>query len=178
MPTQVLQPPTAEPVTVDEVKARLRLTSTDDDAAISTYIVAAREHAERVSRRSLAAKEYVHVIDRFPPPSEPIRLPNPPLAAVSAITFIDSTLTSVAWDPSEYFVAANQAPALVVPKPGSTYPSTGNVPGAVAVLYTTGPDTLPASWAQNIIEIAVYIYDHPGEVVPASLVTIPKIYVY
>ena len=179
MPTPVLQQPSAEPVSLDEVKDRLRLTSTDDDAAITTYISAAREHAERVSRRSLAPKTYAQILDRFPFHNEPIRLTNPPVTGVTAIKYLDSTLTSQTWDPTEYFLAASQSPALIIPKPGNTYPATARVPGAVEVDFTTGPDAddLPVSWKQNIIELAVFIYDHPGEIVPASLVTIPKIFV-
>ena len=179
MPTPVLQQPTSEPVSLDDVKARLRLTSTDDDALITAYISAAREHAERVSRRSLAAKQYSQIFDRFPFANEPIRLTNPPVVSVDAIRYLDYTLTSQTWEPSAYFVAANQSPALVIPAPGNCYPPTAFVPGAVEVDFTTGPsvDGLPVSWKQNIIEIAVFIYDHPGEIVPASLVTIPKIFV-
>lgn len=126
-------PPT-EPVAVDDVKARLRLTTTADDATIALQITAAREFAEKVTRRSLCFKSYAYIIDRFPFPHEPIRVPVPPLIAVTGITFLDSTLTEQTWDPADYFIAGKQSPALIVPVPGIIYPPTAHVPGAVEIL--------------------------------------------
>src|SRR5690242_15085154 len=127
MSLQIVTGPTAEPVTVDEVKARLRITSTNDDATIAAHITAAREFAEKETRRSLAYKSYALYLDRFPYPYEPIRVPVPPLVAVSAVKYLDPvTLVSTTWDPTEYLVSAVQSPGLIFPNPiaptGRVYP--------------------------------------------------------
>lgn len=178
MSLQIVTPPTAEPVTVAAVKARLRLTTTADDANIALYISSAREFAERVTRRSLAAKSYALFMDRFPAPYEPIRLPAPPLTEVTAIKFYDDTLTQQTWDPTEYWVALNQSPALIVPTPGIVYPCAARVPGAVEIDFTTGPASISDDWQRVIENITIFIYEHPGEPVPEILVNIPKIYVF
>ena len=187
--------PTTEPVAVDDVKARLRLTTTADDVTIAGQITQAREFAEKVSRRSLAYKSYSGFLDRFPFPHEPIRMPVPPIVSVTAIKFYDSTLTQQTWDPTEYWVASAQSPALIVPIPGLIYPPTASVPGAVEVDFAAGwgypgapasggtpaipaGPALPSDWQRSIQDVAVFIYEHPGEPIPEALVQIPKVYVF
>lgn len=171
--------PTAEPVTLAEVKARLGLTSTVDDAKITQQITAAREFAEKETRRSLCVKSYTLVLDRFPYLHEPIRLPVPPLVSVTTITFLDSTLTPQTWDPTEYFVAAKQSPALIVPVPGNVYPCPVRVPGAVEIDFIAGfgadgGQTIPQHLQEGIRELAVHFYEHPSVVTSEGLKEIPS----
>jgi uncharacterized phiE125 gp8 family phage protein len=187
MSLQIITPPTAEPVTVAEVKARLRLTTTADDSVILSNITAAREFAEKATRRSLAYKSYAYFLDRFPCPSEPIRIPVPPLIAVTAIKYLDGTLTQQTWDPLEYFVAPMQSPALIVSKPTFIYPCAGPVPGAVEIDFTAGygypgqqtPTVIPAGpicpehLKEGIRQLAVHIYEHPEAVTPEGLKEAP-----
>jgi uncharacterized phiE125 gp8 family phage protein len=174
MSLQIKTPPTVEPVTLDEVKARLRLTTTADDDSITGHITAAREFAEKVSRRSLTVKAYAFFMDRFPHPYEPISLPAPPLVSVTAVKYLDESLTSQTWDPTEYFVASNNVPALIVPKPGLIYPATGRVPGAVEVDFTAGyTNDCPEHLKEGIRQLAVHIYDHPEAVTSEGLKEAP-----
>ena len=187
MSLQITTPPSAEPVTVDEVKARLRLTTTADDATIALQITAAREFAEKVTRRSLCVKSYAYILDRFPYPHEPIRVPVPPLIQITGITYLDETLTSQTWDPAEYFVAGKQSPGLIVPVPGLIYPATARVPGAVEVDFTAGygfpgaagPPIIPAGpvcpehLKEGVRQLTVHIYEHPEAVTSEGLKEAP-----
>jgi uncharacterized phiE125 gp8 family phage protein len=184
-----------EPVTLAALKARMKLTSTADDTQLTGIITQAREIAERVSRRCLAYKSLAYTMDRFPYPHEPIRVPVPPLISLTSITFFDETVTEQTLDPSEYWVAAQQIPALIAPKPGIVWPPTARLPGAVTLNFTAGYNypgaaavgstpaippgpALPVSWANNIMDLAVFIYENAGVRVPESLVQIPKVYVF
>lgn len=185
----------AEPVTLAQLKLRLKLTSTADDTQLTGIITQAREVAERVSRRSLAYKSYAYTLDHFPWPYAPIRVPSPPLIAVTSITYFDNTLTEQTLDPSEYWVALNQSPALVALVPTNVWPNVGRVPGAVTLSINAGygypgaaevGDTpaippgpvIPVSWANNILDIAVFAYENAGATIPDTLVQIPKVYVF
>jgi uncharacterized phiE125 gp8 family phage protein len=117
--------PSAEPVTVQEVKDELRLSGTIDDAMISRKITAAREFAEKITRRSLVYKGYVNYLDRFPSPGQPIRVPAPPLISVTSVLYLDTALNTQTWDSAEYFVASKQSPGLIVPKAGLRLPGSG-----------------------------------------------------
>src|ERR1041385_140985 len=184
----ITAPPSVEPVTVAEVKARLGLTTTADDAKITSNITAAREYAEKVTRRSLAYKSYAYYPDGFPCPGEPIRVPVPPLIAVTAIKYLDSTLAQQTWDAAEYFVAAVQSPGLIVPKPGFVYPCPVSVPGAVEIDFTAGYDysgnaqatppipagpVCPEHLREGIRQLAVHIYEHPSAVTSEGLKEAP-----
>ena len=170
MSLQIITQPTAEPVTVDEVKKRLRLTTDTDDSMIGTQITAAREYAEKVTRRSLAVKGYAAFFDRFPVPGAPIRIPVPPLVSVTAIKYLDSSLEAQTWDAAEYFVASQQTPGLIVPKPGFVYPSPVLVPGAVEIDFTagSGSDT-PEHLKEGIRQLAVHLYEHPEAITSEGL---------
>lgn len=177
MAVQIISGPTAEPVTLAELKDQCRLDPSDtlQDTMLSGYITAARVTAERVTRRSLASKVYKIFFDRFPSPGEPIRLPLPPVTAVSAIKYLDSTLTLQTWDPTEYFLALVQSPALVVPVPGQVYPCPARVPSAVEVDMTAGFDgaggpalaVVMPDLKEAVKQIAQHYFDHP-EVISAE----------
>lgn len=183
----IITGPTAEPVTLAEVKARLRLTDTTDDALITTQITAAREYAEKMTRRSLNYKTYSAFFDGFPDCGKPIRVPVPPLIALTAVKYLDSTLTWQTWDPSEYYVAALQVPALIVPTPANIYPCPADVPGSVEVDFTAGygypgqttptvippGPTCPEHLKEGIRQLAVYIYEHPSVITSEGLKEAP-----
>src|SRR5579872_4687822 len=106
--------PSTELCTVDEVKSVLRLDTTADDVQLASLIKAAREVAERTTRRSLVYKGYVFYRDRFPtmgyyldhtieraffgnqlsdePERSAIRIPNPPLISVESVLYLDTDL--------------------------------------------------------------------------------------
>lgn len=187
MSLQIITGPTAEPITLTEVKARLRLTDTIDDATITALIPVAREYAEKMTRRSIAFKTYAAFFDSFPDLCKPIRVPAPPLIAVTAIKYLDSTLTQQTWDPSEYYVAYMQVPGLIVPTPLNVYPCPAVVPGAVEVDFTagygyagtTGPPVIPPGpvcpehLKEGIRQLVVYLYEHPDTVTSEGLKEAP-----
>ena len=55
---RVVTPATTEPVTVDDVKAHLRVTHAADDALLTAQITAAREYIEAFTGLALAGVEY------------------------------------------------------------------------------------------------------------------------
>src|SRR3954464_5988323 len=66
MPAILLTPPTAEPWSVAEAKAFLRVEHDDDDAVIAALIAAARGHVEALSRRALLVQRWRCVLDAWP----------------------------------------------------------------------------------------------------------------
>jgi Phage gp6-like head-tail connector protein len=80
---QIESPAAAEPVTLAEAKSHLRVTISDDDALIATYVQAAREGVEAFLGRSLVNKGYRQSLDAFP-------------------YFTDTMLSQLAYPPSYY----------------------------------------------------------------------------
>lgn len=169
-----------EPVTLADLKGRIKLTSTADDTQLTGLITAAREFAERVSNRCLAPRQYVETRDSFPYPTAPLILPRPPLVSVDKVEYLLDDYTWTTWDASEYWVALNNVPAALQPRKVSGYvypPTLIHTPGCVRITFTAG-GTIEKNWALNIEDIAVFMYENAGVPVPLSLVTIPKIHTF
>lgn len=78
--------------------------------------------------------------DRFPCAGETgLVVPLPPLAAVSAVTYVDTAGATQTWASSNYTVVNEQRlPSRVVLAYGASWPSTRDVPQAVTITYTAG----------------------------------------
>ena len=110
----VVTPPASEPLTLDEAKLHLRVTTDDDDDHISRCISAARQHAEVFLNRALLTTTFRLRADSFPDlpnatlkyftptysvesylaraislMSGPIYVPRPPFQSVVSFTFVD-----------------------------------------------------------------------------------------
>jgi len=166
-----------EPVTLAALKSRIKLTSTVDDSQLTGLITAAREFAERISNRCLAPRQFIDYRDCFPYPTKELQIPRPPLVSVDRVEYLeDDYQTWTTWDPSEYWVALSNIPAILQPRRGFTYPPTlMHTAGCVRITFTAGSD-LPLHWTLNITDIAVFMYENAGVPVPTNLVTIPKIH--
>lgn len=65
MPAQLITPPAAEPVTLAEARAHLRLEVADDDAYLLSLITMARQYVEEVCWRGLVKQTWELVLDSF-----------------------------------------------------------------------------------------------------------------
>lgn len=92
---RLITPPAAEPVTVAEAKARLRLTVTSQDAMIGAMITAARLHVEQLTGRALIDQTWEMYLDCFPAGS--ILLPRGPVQEVTEFEWITSADVTNTW---------------------------------------------------------------------------------
>ena len=160
--------PLLEPLTIDEARLQCVLdpSFTDDDALLSSLIVAARQYVEKITHRAIFPRTMQLFLDHFPYPvydgtinpndrhclygyfwhALAIRLPKPRALSVQSITYIDLTNTTQTLDPSKYFVDINSEPARIVPMPGVYWPYTQSwLPNSVVVSYTAGSHVLTVS---------------------------------
>lgn len=82
-------PPTAEPLTLVEVKAHLRLDGGEEDALLLSLITTAREHLERETGLCLMAQSWRLYLDDWPGDGV-IRLAKAPVQAIQMITVYDA----------------------------------------------------------------------------------------
>ena len=83
--------PAAEPITLAEAKAHLRVDTSTDDTLITGYITTAREWVEDYIDRALITQRLVMTLDTFP---EEIELPRPPMVAVGTATAVSVTFVT------------------------------------------------------------------------------------
>lgn len=132
----LLTPPATEPVTLAEVKTRLRIDDATDDAGVNRLIAAATKHAESITRRAFVTQQWALTLDAFPCGS--ISLPLPPLQSVQEISYIDSDGATVVLASTEYLVDKNGLIGMIHRAYQKQWPTTRAQPMAVTIKFTAG----------------------------------------
>jgi uncharacterized phiE125 gp8 family phage protein len=158
---RLITPPAVEPVTLDLAKQQCRVDYPEDDLLIQTYIVAARQYAEKYTNRAFFTQQWELSRDHFPLPRFQttltpeqrydwpffgsawdyfaIRLPKPKCISVDSVTYLDLTATKQTLDPSTYYVDTSSEPARLVPAQNLFWPYTQQyLPGSIKITFTTG----------------------------------------
>ena len=164
MSLTLVSPPAAEPVTLVEAKAHLKVDTTDDDALIASLITAARARAEWHTGRAFVTQSWTLWLDAWPPGGV-VEIPLPPLQSVTQVqTFALDDSASVL-DPSLYQVDAASAPARLALK-GIFALANLRAVNAVKIAFTAGygdASAVPAPVKQAILQIAADLYTHRGD---------------
>lgn len=84
-----LLPPTAEPITLAEVKAHLRLDTSDEDALLATLIRTARDYLEAETGLCLIVRPLRLYLDDWPA-SRVIQIARGPVQAIETVTVYDA----------------------------------------------------------------------------------------
>lgn len=105
--------PAAEPISLAEAKAHLRVDAADEDALIGSLISAARLLIERTMGLALITQGWSYYLDHWPQ-SCCITLPLAPVQAVSAITLYDADDAPTVLDAGSYAVDVVSEPARLV----------------------------------------------------------------
>ncbi len=182
----LVTPPAAEPVSLAEAKAQMRVDTSDDDTLISSLIVAARQAAEEHTRRALVNQTWRLSLDRFPArplnwwdgvrqganvpgTAAAIELPRPPLQSVTSLTTYDDADTASVMAAAGYFVDSDGEPGRVVLRAGNTWPTVERVAGGVEVLFVAGYGAsaadVPQAIRQGILLLAAHLYENREAVV-------------
>lgn len=92
----------AEPITLDQAKAHLRVVVADDDAYIYSLILAARQMAEGRLNRTIVQRRRVALFHAW---NTVFPLLKPPVISVDNIGYIDETGGEMLMDPGLFFLA-------------------------------------------------------------------------
>ncbi len=179
--------PTAEPVSLTEAKAHLRVDISTDDTLIEALIMAAREYCEGFQRRAYVTQTRELILDRFPSTGATIELPMAPLRSVSSIKYTDKDGVETTWAASNYIADTKSEPGRVSLGYGKSWPSTTLRPiNGVSIRYVVGYTT---PFTANVTTDTLTAVGHPyangdvvrisntGGAVPAGLSTLTDYYV-
>ena len=128
--------PAAEPISLAEAKAHLRIDADDEDALIEQLIVAARMFVERSLGLALITQGWSYFLD-FWPRSSCVTLPIAPVQAVSAVILHDGAGGSTTLDADDYAVDVLSQPARLVLN-GATPPVVARALNAFEIAFTAG----------------------------------------
>ena len=171
-----LLPPAAEPVTLAEAKAHLRLEISDEDALITALIRTARLHLESRTGLCLIDRPLRLYLDDWPE-GRVIRLMRAPVRSIEAVTVYDAAGLPVEADVAGHVLDGAANPArLVLP----ARPQTARALNGIEIDFTAGfgetgaevPDMLKRALLLHVAAMfelrgAVSPGDQPG-VVPAG----------
>jgi len=193
MPLQVVTPPSAEPLHLNEALLHIKQDAGIDDAHITATVMAARKSAENRTWRQLVACRYKQVLDSFPgvglfgvqwgktfqTPRNAILLERVPVQVVESIKYTAMDGTTQTVDPATYTVDYSSEPCRITPVFGQIWPIPLPQIGAVWVTFIAGfaaPITVDATadtvaigiWKALAIGDAVRL-TNSGGVLPAPL---------
>src|SRR5690606_20751896 len=158
MSLTIVTPPAEEPVTLTEAKNHLRVDLTDDDSLISALIVAAREHAEAITRRAFITQTLKLSLDAFPANNGPIYVPMPPLQSVNSLKYFDTDgMEQTLTEGTDFLVDNESEPGRITPAPDTGWPATQNRPNAVSVELVAG--LCDASTAPKGLKLAILLME-------------------
>lgn len=146
--------PALEPVSLIEAKSHLRIdaSTTDYDAEITAWIIAARRWAEGHTGRPIGQQTWKLTLDTWPgqcdrwgpgrweslPYRDAILLPKPPVTAVSSIEYVDVDGVTQTLAANQYIARLDTVPARIVPAYGVTWPDLRGDEGGVRVTFVCG----------------------------------------
>lgn len=148
-----------EPVSLDELRAHLRIELNDEDSYLTLLISAARGVAENYIDGIIADRSFTYVIDEFP---SVIKLPIRPVDSSSIeVTYVDED--GVSQTLNEFGVSSDKFKISIFPAYGSDWPKTEKGFNKVTVTFTAGigafEGSMPTYVKHAILMIASTLYD-------------------
>lgn len=135
MSTVLASAPTAEPVTLNEVKRQRNITGSDDNEELTRLIYAARRYAENYTGRAFITQVWDLFFDSFP---QKIEVPFAPLQSVTHVKYTDTDGVQQTLSDTLYTVNTNAEPGYIIPAYNEDWPDTRAVPDAVEVRFIAG----------------------------------------
>jgi uncharacterized phiE125 gp8 family phage protein len=162
-----ITPPAAEPVSLSDAQAHLRVgVDGPENATIAAYIQAAREAVENHTSRALMPQTWELRLPEFP--ASAIALPIAPLMSVTSLRYTSAAGADTLLDPTAYQVEASSGPtaqpAMLWPAVGTTWPGTRlDDRAAVRVTFSAGyanAAAVPAALRAAILLITGELYEN------------------
>jgi uncharacterized phiE125 gp8 family phage protein len=170
----LLTPPEAEPLSVTDAKAYLRVETSDDDVLIASLIAAARSHVEALSRCVLLTQTWRLALDGWPPDGC-IKPRLAPLNTVTAARVYDEAGAAHAIDPENFVLDAAQGVIAVrpcsLPQPGRAI---AGIEIDVAAGFGDASSDVPPALTQALRMLLAHWYDNRGLIaIGASIAVMP-----
>ena len=154
MPATLIVPPGAEPVSLAEVKASLRLTDAAEDALAAAMIATARSHVEAVTRRQLVTQTWRVTLDAWPRDGV-VELGLAPVRRLIAVEVTDASGGVIALQAELFHIDRARLPGRLRAPPGLRAPGRASAGIAIDVEVGHGtPAEVPAPLREAILRLA------------------------
>lgn len=185
MALNLVTAPAEEPVTLAEAKAHCRITTTNEDYLVNTWLIAARRHAETITRRRFITQTWDWGMDAFPYAYGyrdglvgKIELPGAPLQSVTSISYVDTAGSTQTLSSLLYQVDVKTDPGRIAPAYGQCWPSTRcETLNAVTIRFVCGyglAGAVPKEIKQAMLLMIGHWCEHREEVSDYELFPVPN----
>jgi len=172
IPRKVIAGPAKEPLSLEEAKRFLRITTDGEDDVVLSLVAAARKRVERGTELALITQTVEAKVDGFWG-CYALELPMPPLQEVLSVKYLDVDGVLQTLDPTTYKVSTHRRPGRVWLAYGKSWPATRAEPECVTVTFKAGfgddAAALPASLVHAVRLLAAH-YDRNREAVLSGVV--------
>lgn len=182
----IVTPPTAEPVTPQELLLHLRTDATDFPNA-AAFVTDARHEIENITGLAMLTQSWRLALDRWPTGGEAwwdgvregsigdlygnavrsIELPKWPLQSITSCTVYDEASNSTAVTVANVFdVDLYRMPGRMTLKRGQTWPVALRASNAIEIVYVAGYTSaanVPPPLKRAVKQLAAYLYSHRGD---------------
>ena len=162
MGLKLLSGPAAEPVSIDEVKAHLRVDGNNEDALIASLVLTSRLHIETALGLAMMTQQWQLVLDTWPADAI-VKLGIAPVQAINEVRVIDKDGAAIVVPSSSYTLEVTGRPARLVAG-DHAWPSPGRKAGGVQIDFTAGfgatPEAVPAPIRQALLLLVTHWYEH------------------
>jgi uncharacterized phiE125 gp8 family phage protein len=121
MGIRIATQPTAEPVTLEEVKLHCRIDHSDEDNLLNTLIAASRQFCETFTGRVFVRQTVEYTLGKWPS-GRAIHLPLPPVQSITELKYKDEAGASVVLTAATDYIADTENARIVLPR-GKTWPT-------------------------------------------------------
>jgi uncharacterized phiE125 gp8 family phage protein len=129
--------PSSEPITLNEMKDRLRVTTCDFDNEINDLIVAGRQQVEHDTHRKLVTQTVEILLDDFPS-GDTFEIRQLPVASVTSIAYTDGAGDAQTFASSNYSTDLVSKPPRIMLVSGANWPAVDEIPNAVTITVVCG----------------------------------------
>ena len=167
MTLQLVTPPAAEPVTLSDAKAFLRVGHDAEDGLILQLIASARQRVEAETGRALISRTYSETLDAWDVPGRiaangrQFRLLMPPLLSVSSVTTLDADDVASVWDAVDYFADTASDPGRIAVRTGA-FPIPGRAVAGIEIVFEAGygeaPEDVPEALREAVMRLTADAY--------------------
>jgi uncharacterized phiE125 gp8 family phage protein len=165
--------PTAEPVSLAEVKDHLRVSESDNDGMLASYLLAARSHVESICGLALMQQTWDLSLDRFPCSlRNPIIIPRSPAQSITSVQYVDANGSPQVWSSSNYALDTKSMPSRLLPVYGQPWPTAQIVANAVTVRFVAGfGSSMPEPIRHAILLLTAHFNENREPVNVGNIVT-------